>query len=344
MKNNIKIVYKTAIIITICLAFVIPGVAFTEKNLYKQTLVFADATFEWIPVNASSLHTIIGNEIILHETGQIVTLEIYVSGWSPKLLKTVQATVNSSKYSNGVGGTLIPYGWPGTPENGCFIDTSRTDFVFNGMVFIDAVYHSALDYMWGATLLMGGKSDGGFSYYLGTLVLEIPTTANGSYIIDFIDGTSNTFMKDDGDNQILPIITTPAVITINHAPNKPATPSGTTNGKVGKTYTYTTNCIDPDGDFVEFWFDWGDGHNSSWVGPFASGAPGSASYIWTTQGTYNIKVKARDSKGIESIWSDSLSVTIPRNKVLFNTQHIILFMLLVRFQNMFPILHLLFRQ
>ena len=314
MRNIIKNVYKIGIICTICLAFVIPGVAFTEKNLSEESPVFADATFEWIPVSATGLHTIIGNEIILHETGQIVTLEMYVSSWSPKLLKTIQATVDSSKYSNGVGGTLIPYGWPGTPEDGCFINTSRTDFVFYGLVYIDAVSYSALDYIWGAALLWDTKSDGGLPYYLGTLILEIPATADGTYNIDFIDGTSKTFMKDDVGSQILPITTNPAAITINHAPNKPATPSGTINGKVGTPYTYTTNCIDPDGDFVEFWFDWGDGHNSSWVGPFASGAPGSTSYTWTSQGSYSIQVKARDSKGIESIWSDPLVVKMPRDK------------------------------
>jgi len=316
LKNIIKNVFKTGIIITVCLAFVMQCVAFSEKNLPKEISVFADATFEWIPVSASGSHTIVGNEIILHETGQIVTLEIYVSGWSPNLLKTIQATVDSSKYSNGVGGTLVPYGWPGTPEDGCFIDTARTDFVFNGMVFIDAVSYTSLDYMWGATLLMGAKTDDGLDYYLGTLILEIPATADGTYNIDFIDGTSKTFMKDDGDNHISPIITNPAAITINHAPNKPAKPSGPPNGKVGTSYTYTTNCIDPDGDSVHFWFDWGNGENSGWVGPFASGATGSASYIWTSEGTYNILVKAIDSKGIESIWSDALSVTIPREKAI----------------------------
>ena len=117
MKNNIKNVFKTGIIVTIFLAFVMPGVAIIEKKLSEDALVFADATFEWIPVSASGLHTIVDNEIVLHETGQMVTLEIYVSGWSPKLLKTVQATVDSSQYSNGVGGTLIPFGWPGTPED-----------------------------------------------------------------------------------------------------------------------------------------------------------------------------------------------------------------------------------
>lgn len=334
MKNKIKNIFKTGIIIMIFLAFVMPGVATTEKKLSEETLSFADATFEWIPVDASGLHTIVGNEIIVHETGQTVTLEIYVSGWSPNLLKTVQATVDSSKYSNGVGGTLVPLGWPGSPEDGCFINTSRSDFVFDGMVFLEAVYTGGLDYMWGATLLVSAKADDGQTYYLGTLILEIPANADGTYLIDFVDGNTKTFMKDDVGQFILPIITTPAVIKINNPPDKPTTPSGTTNGKVGTSYPYTTNCNDPNGDFVHFWFDWGDGTNSGWVGPFASGAPGSASHTWTSQGSYSIQVKAKDSYDVESVWSDPLSVTMPRNKAT-NTFFL---KLLEHFPNAFPIL------
>ena len=156
MKKNIKNVFKTGIIIIIFLAFVMPGVAITEKKLSEDTLNFADATFEWIPFDASGSHTIVGNEIILHETGQSVTLEIYVSGWYPNLLKTVQATVDSSGYSNGVGGTLVPLGWPGTPEDGCFIDTSRTDFVFNDMV---RTIREAEGWMWDQDTQKAQKKD-----------------------------------------------------------------------------------------------------------------------------------------------------------------------------------------
>jgi hypothetical protein len=313
MKNIIKNAFKTGLIITILLAFIMPGNAVTENKLSEETLSYATATFKWIPVDATGLHTINGNEIVLYETGQSVTFEIYVSGWAPHQLQTVQAAVDSSKYANGVGDNLVPYGWPGTPENGCFIDTIRPDFVFNGMTYIDAVSTVTMDYMWGATLLFGGKIDDGQTYYIGTLILDIPANADGTYIIDFIEGTSKTFMKDDLNNLILPITTTSGVITINHAPNKPATPSGTTNGKAGTSYPYTTNCIDPNGDFVHFWFDWGDGTNSSWVGPFASGSPGSASHTWTLEGSYSIQVKAKDSHGIESVWSDPLSISMPMN-------------------------------
>jgi subtilisin family serine protease len=94
-------------------------------------------------------------------------------------------------------------------------------------------------------------------------------------------------------------------------PGKPSHPSGPTNGHTGTEYTYTVTTTDPDGDELYYLFSWGDGTYSGWVGPFASGAIGSANHIWSKIGIYKIKVKARDSYGIESEWSDTLSVIMP---------------------------------
>jgi subtilisin family serine protease len=101
-------------------------------------------------------------------------------------------------------------------------------------------------------------------------------------------------------------------------PNKPSTPSGQINGKPGVEYTYTTTNTDPDGDNLYYLFSWDDKTYSGWVGPFASGATGNATHIWNKKGNYQIKVKARDSYGVESEWSDPLSVTMPRNKIITN--------------------------
>jgi hypothetical protein len=97
-------------------------------------------------------------------------------------------------------------------------------------------------------------------------------------------------------------------------PAKPSTPSGPTSGKINTKHTYTTSTTDPEGDQVWYWFDWGDGTNSGWEGPFASGAPGSSSHEWTKRGDYSIKVKAKDSAGFESPFSDPLSVSMPKSK------------------------------
>jgi len=96
----------------------------------------------------------------------------------------------------------------------------------------------------------------------------------------------------------------------NSPPVTPQPPSGTEIGDVETEYTYTATTTDPNGDDVEFKFDWGDGTDSGWLGPYSSGGECSASNSWQNKGVYNVMVKARDSNMLESEWSNPLSVTI----------------------------------
>lgn len=91
----------------------------------------------------------------------------------------------------------------------------------------------------------------------------------------------------------------------------PTTPviSGPSSGFVNVEYTFTASSTDPDGDQVYYWFDWDDGTNSGWVGPYASGETASAKHTWATKGTYEIKVKAKDEHGSESL-EGSKTITI----------------------------------
>jgi hypothetical protein len=102
-------------------------------------------------------------------------------------------------------------------------------------------------------------------------------------------------------------------------PQKPKKPSGPNIGSEGINYTYSTSTIDPQGEKVYYWFNWGDGSNSGWIGPFDSGATIEASHTWTTSNSFDIKVKAKDIQGHESVWSDSLKVKIPRNRYFYNS-------------------------
>lgn len=95
----------------------------------------------------------------------------------------------------------------------------------------------------------------------------------------------------------------------NDPPNKPSI-SGPANGKVGTSYTYKFSTTDVDGDNVYYFIDWGDNTNSSWFGPYASGAQASATHSWNQKGTYTVKVKAKDAHGAESDWG-TLAVTMP---------------------------------
>jgi len=93
-----------------------------------------------------------------------------------------------------------------------------------------------------------------------------------------------------------------------YPPNTPNMPSGSTSGNAGIEYTYTSNTTDPDGGDLFYLFDWGDGTDSGWVGPYNSGEEASASHRWDEEGDYLVKVKAKDRGDRESDWSDPLIV------------------------------------
>jgi hypothetical protein len=138
------------------------------------------------------------------------------------------------------------------------------------------------------------------------------TDASGNALIEFtepITGEEPLDLVVTAYNKI-PYMTQITIIT-NNPPEKPATPTGPASGKPGTSYLYTTSTTDPDGDQVFYMWDWGDGNFSDWIGPFNSGASATATYSWTEQGTYSIKVKAKDTFGDESVWSDPLPITMP---------------------------------
>jgi len=130
-------------------------------------------------------------------------------------------------------------------------------------------------------------------------------------------GTYNVKVKAKDEHDALSGFSSPLAVTItsgvNQPPNKPSTPSGPANGKTGTSYTYSTSTDDPDGDQVWYKWDWGD-EVSDWDGPYTSGDPVTTSHTWSNQGTYAVKVKAKDTSDAESVWSDPLSVSMPKNK------------------------------
>jgi hypothetical protein len=99
-------------------------------------------------------------------------------------------------------------------------------------------------------------------------------------------------------------------------PEKPLQPSGSTSGKIHVEYTYSSSTTDPDGDQLFYLFDWGDGTQSDWVGPYTSGDTAEANHSWNKKGNYDIRVKAKDSYGAESPWSDPLPISMPKNSAI----------------------------
>jgi len=79
-----------------------------------------------------------------------------------------------------------------------------------------------------------------------------------------------------------------------------------------------SSTTDPNGDEILYMFDWGDGSNSGWLGPYPSGQTGTGSHMWTELGTYLVTVKARDINGAGSPISDALLVTVTDNTPPFD--------------------------
>jgi PKD repeat protein len=128
--------------------------------------------------------------------------------------------------------------------------------------------------------------------------------ASGTYTIHL--KVNDTAGKNDTDS---------AQVTVNirnSPPNKPSTLEGPASGKTKKVLTYSSGAVDPNGDQIYLLFDWGDGNTSGWLGPFNSGTAHAANHTWTVKGSYNIKVKAKDTHNEESAWSDPLTISITR--------------------------------
>jgi len=106
------------------------------------------------------------------------------------------------------------------------------------------------------------------------------------------------------------------------SPLKPDTPNGETNGQIGQSYDYTTKAIDPNGDQIKYGWDWdGDLIPDEWTGWYDSDVTITTSHTWTQQGNYDIRVKARDTSGLESEWSYPLPVSMPVNQNNVASQH-----------------------
>ena len=92
----------------------------------------------------------------------------------------------------------------------------------------------------------------------------------------------------------------------------PAVPtiSGPSSGFVCGEYEFIVSTEDPDGNDVYYWIEWGDGTNTSWLGPYTSGESVSVYKEWLAADSFIITVKAKDDAGTETTWSDPHVITV----------------------------------
>ncbi|HIH29623.1 MAG TPA: PKD domain-containing protein [Thermoplasmata archaeon] len=127
-------------------------------------------------------------------------------------------------------------------------------------------------------------------------------------------------------------------ITDNTPPNIPEV-TGPAEGKPGKPYLFNMVTSDAQDQNIYYFIDWGDNTTTDWLGPYVSGTEIHITHTWTTEGTYSVKVKAKDIMDSESDWG-TLSIVMPveyRFSFSIFLQH-----LWEKYPNLFPLLqHLL---
>jgi len=185
----------------------------TTTTTAPPTTTPQPATIGLRPVSATGPYSIVGNQITVTPGSQI-TLEIQITGWVPSLLRTYQASLDSSGYTSGAAGSLSPLVIP-DPAAGCFIDAGHPNYVFAGEMGLPATDTSTPDYRWGNTLLFGGVPDPGAPKYGATLVVDASPTAAGTFTLGFLPGTGSfgTFLQDDASANI-PVVLVPAQIAV----------------------------------------------------------------------------------------------------------------------------------
>ena len=100
----------------------------------------------------------------------------------------------------------------------------------------------------------------------------------------------------------------------NTPPNPPPKPVGPTLVELGPSYSYSSSAIDPDGDQVRLRFDWGDESLSDWTNFVDSNTTVSAWHAWENISNYPIRVIAQDINGLNSSWSDYLTVMVSQSE------------------------------
>ena len=119
---------------------------------------------------------------------------------------------------------------------------------------------------------------------------------------------------------------------VNNAPLKPDKPVGEIDGKINDRIGYTTKTTDQDHDKVSYGWDWdGDLVVDEWTDFYYSGREVTTVHSWEDSGTYDIRVIAKDEHGLQSEWSDPLTVTMPKSIIFINT-------IIQRITDRFPIL------
>ncbi len=229
--------------------------------------------FELVPIDSTGEFFIEGRDIFLVAGGFTVTLEPRVSGWDPDQdgvprVVVYQAMIDQNSFISDETGTLSLATLTCVDNDDCLasaecanegiceptgswnIDESHLNYLFAGIPAI--ALSDVLNVRLGGVLFEQDRAivDRGVPKYLGTLIVDVPENASGTFTITFSE--VNSFLADV-NNSILPIAGYhPARITIlpdcndNGIPDRSDIKNETSEDCDGDGVP--DECVQPEGD------------------------------------------------------------------------------------------------
>lgn len=214
---------------SVCVLFAVCGLAGTAMggNYFLE------------PISATGGHTINGNQIVLDGPDQTVRFEIRVDDWG--VFDDVgicndgeTCSVAAQDCTNGGAcgqhnGTVAVYqaridgnSFEGILEPVdlgpvALIDTDNPEYIFDGLgPSIAAADTSTESFAFGAVLLLAANAPAydGTDKYGGTLDVIVPAGTVGTFNITFVEDINETFMLDPMSQQVAPLTTMGATISI----------------------------------------------------------------------------------------------------------------------------------
>jgi PKD repeat protein len=306
-----------------------------------------NADFTWTPQNPSH--------------GQVITFDASASSDPDGVIIWYQWDWNNDGvYEENQPGPTTTHLWTNvgsyliklqvTDDDGAIDSTTKTITIINlppGAPSTTGPTHGKLNlmYQWNFTALDPDNDD--VSYQIdwgdGTSVSQWygPFPSGVAMTLSYMYSAEGTYEIKSKAKDIIGDESDWGTFTVIISNDPPSAPSitGPTSGEPNVAYQWDFMALDPDNDDVSYQIDWGDGNLSTWYGPFNSGDVMAQSHVYSAEGTYTIKSKAKDIYGDESDWG-TLTVTMPCS-VEFEFLHF-WELLFQRFPHAFPLLrHLL---
>ena len=217
----------------------------------------------------------------------------------------LNATNGNLKYSNSLGSVIITrfaklndVNGDNHPDIVPAHSTSHEIQVIDGQTGSFVWSHTVADQPWNVArtsdisgdgiddVMVGTLFNSNFCYFLnGTDGSELKSISFGTPVdaiaaIPDIVGDGSMEMIAGGRNGYVACFS--GGLDVGVPNNPPTAPSieGPGTGKAGTPYDYDFKSIDPDGDDVKYYIDWGDQTYEEWIGPFPSGQTVTRTHTW----------------------------------------------------------------